>query len=168
MKHVSQRYRWSLVAVLAVILGALGGPSAPAASRPLVPLAQEDGPPLDVEVIRVERLDHSTQLLLTLENRSDDHVSRIGLNDPAFGYVEDIEFNDLSGIHLLDKDANVEYLPYRNGDENLCMCARIGGIDAGERWTLWWRSEPLPDEVDVVSVLGPEGEILAEDVEVEA
>jgi hypothetical protein len=154
---------WRAVAVLAAVPLLVAAPTSTSAAR-----SPDQAEWLEIEVVGIERLDHSTQLILELHNTRDTTGGYAGLSDLAYGRAEGIGFNDLSGIRLLDSAANVEYLPLHDIDTLTCICSQLRAFDADETLRVWWRSAPLPDTVTEVDVLGPDGATLATGVEVEA
>lgn len=151
----------TLAIALVLVLGVPHGAARPAAAQP----APADVP-VDVDVVEVRRLERSTQLLLELHNDSGRSMTSVGLGDPAFSRIDEVRYNDLSGVRLLDEAAGVEYLPFRNADDKTCICSRMPAMESGVTWTVWWRSAQLPESVETVTVLGPEGQELATGVEV--
>lgn len=129
---------------------------------------------VEVEVLSVTRSEHYTDLALEVTNPTDEALLALGLADPAYQLahrIAELRYNDLSGVQLLaegeDEDEDVVYLPFRNLTERLCTCLRGEHLPSGGTWTAWWRSEPLPDDVDTVTVLGPGGRELATGLPVE-
>ena len=125
---------------------------------------------VEIEVVGVSRYEHATELVLEVTNASGQGLLSLGLGDPAYQFARRVPsgYNDLSGIQLLAEGEAVTYLPFRNAPERLCTCLRAHGhMQAGDTWTTWWRSEPLPDSVDTVTVLGPGGVELATGIPIE-
>lgn len=124
---------------------------------------------IEVTVVRVERLEHSTQLVVEVHNATDREIITVDQQDRSYG-EENVSdrylHNDLSGVHLLDEAAQVEYLPLRHLGEKMCVCSAFPTMEPDETLTGWWRSAPLPDSVTEVTVLGAGGQVLATGVEV--
>jgi OOP family OmpA-OmpF porin len=126
---------------------------------------------IEVEVVSLTRFEHVTELVLEVTRATDEPVHALGLADPAYQFanrVGNARYNDLSGVRLRAEGEDITYLPFRNMVERFCTCGRVTDyLPTGDPWTMWWRSEPLPDDVDTVTVLGPGGVELATGVPVE-